>query len=304
MGIWIKNGAIVIDNSGDPILCDHCPCDVICPTNCCTCCDKYSVTIPAGTYCAYDGLFYEVHTWSSRIFDILWVGDFQCHWESNFLDFVTDIDYYNTGPCPTPSGLAFSQHVTNASIWVSLTCVSGRWVAYFFYNYNVLVQGTGYKTASACPDGSYDNGFSVSDGSPCFPPCCPCTDWSPLPASWPSGGLNQTYTIAGNIKWSLWANNDCTGAETVLCTSAFSQTVTAVSGSPSCLWQNTGSFLLCGQYCQIQLQWFSGKWRIYMIGLGAGIAEKTSGLTPAGSYSNVVDCQLGITAVFSGTSVT
>lgn len=178
-----------------------------------------------------------------------------------------------------------------------------------------------------CSDGTT---LAYQDTCPCTTcaQSCPCSTYPP--ASWPCGGLYQTYTLAYRQTLTAYANySACSG--TVICTTYhdYSYVVTA---NAQCSWygsttQPTKTCVIQASNCWAEdqnsanyatLNWNSGTklWQIVFGMPGANCTATKCSALPSGTYADVSCCytqqgcntspntQYSVTRAFSNISIT
>ena len=309
MNIWTKSGVIV--KSGSSIVrCATCPCTPppppVCPTTCCGCCGSYSVTIAAQTsnICMNiggNGWMYSytivgaTYTLPAYLID--------CYWRNTSGPTVsyTYTKYTN----PDCSGPVLGTGSGTRPTIMSIQCTGAGYWRFWLedkYTNDLILEATKASYADTCPDGIYNNGVTVTDVTPCFPTCCPCPSYPP--ASWPCGGLNQSYSVSFDYILEVWSYGSpaCSTAPTTTCTGSTALTVTADS---SCHWIGTVVIqptppppwdYRCPGTFTVEISWTASGWKykIYDSFSQAWTEEyKTTGRNPVGSYPNNSVCQFG-----------
>ena len=124
--------------------------------------------------------------------------------------------------------------------------------------------------------------IQMGTGCVCCAPCdCPCAGTWP-PASWPCGGLVESYDVS--FTWTGYDTYNCTGNDT-----SCSATITVSADSAgSCVWAGTDSSSYCSpfqvvlglsQECEWSAELTSNKFALPTV-------QKATGSTPVGGYGS------------------
>ena len=169
MSLWKNSsGDLLMNGTGDIIECATCPCGGApgCPSDCCHCCQTYTVTIAAGgtiTGNSFTGYFLWTWPLTSGITVINnQLGGGQCSWGSADTPVTMSRSF---GPTPTGPWTPIGNPVSAVSVF----CSGGSWgVGITLIPYT---NGTLAATTTSCPAGTYSDGSTISNGSPCTPVC-------------------------------------------------------------------------------------------------------------------------------------
>lgn len=136
-------------------------------------------------------------------------------------------------------------------------------------------------------------------------PCCPVCPWPP--ASWPSGGYQQTYHLDYREEPSWYDDVACTGSVIRTGVTVLSVDLTAVNAK-ACTWEGTGTLdirhYVGGVECRTETRnvtarlRFCGQWVVEIIGWSSAIIAGG----PTGTTSNS-DCAEDANDYCSVTSV-
>ena len=123
---------------------------------------------------------------------------------------------------------------------------------------------------------------------PPAPTSCPCTTWPP--ASWPCGGLNQTYNLSYNVKKWHRPKTSCDGEPDEVI--HYNRTCTASPWSP-CTWITEDD--VWPAWTNIRLT-DEGTWIVSLCSPPNGWEGYKGGNTPIGSYTDTECKGEGLTA--------
>ena len=273
-----------------------------CPSSCCNCCYRYSVSVSSGSqvYQQDAGNWWK-YTWSGASV-IVYNTTASCTWDSHLAAMTLTREWSPVGPTgPWFSPTSETAHVEvicggSPPVW-QINLVTETMLF-------ILFLGTKPATTTSCPNGLYNDGSTVSTSGACSTPCCPtdCCDCCSVYSAVCPGGSVCCIGSYGNIfvvSWPQMAAKDVKWMSGCLWYSDYyydmTYTVKVYQGGTSC--DDLGTLINTNTYTNggynIQLQCYHGQWALALQWnslpcgpVGDAFSYKDITPCPNGTYTN------------------
>ncbi len=161
MAIQKVTGGILKTTGG---LARACCCAAECPTSCGSCSTSYTLNAPAGGVCCL-GMMGQVFQITYAAFSVLLTPNGTCIWTNLSWTLNYHLKVYSSGTCDNPVGSPIYDGDGSVPGTAGVICSGAQWTCSIAWNALPCAPGNdqvGRKAASACPDGTYTNSFSIS----------------------------------------------------------------------------------------------------------------------------------------------